>query len=134
MTMTEKSLQVQEKKELEGRAESTRTVPVYVPAVDIFETTNDMTVLVDMPGVAEQGVSIDLNNDELTISGTMAQQANTETMLLQEYQSGDYYRQFNVSQAIDRDQIEASFSNGVLKIVLPKAEIAKPRKINIKTT
>lgn len=133
MTMTEQSLQVQEKKELQGRAESTRTVPLYVPAVDIYETTNDMTVLVDMPGVAEQSVSIDLNNDELTISGTMAEEAKTETMLLQEYQSGDYYRQFNISQAIDRDQIEASFGNGVLKIVLPKAEIAKPRKIEIKT-
>jgi len=107
---------------------------VYVPAVDIFETTNDMTVMVDMPGVAEQSVSIDLNNDELTISGTMAEEAKTETMLLQEYQSGDYYRQFNVSRAIDRNQIEASISNGVLKIVLPKAEIAKPRKIDIKTT
>ncbi len=131
--MADKSLQVQEKKEIQSPAESTRDVPIYVPAVDIYESENELTLLVDMPGVAEDSVSIDLNNDELTIQGTVPREGEEETMLLQEYRVGDYYRQFKVSQAIDRNRIEASIKNGVLKVVLPKAEIAKPKKIEIKT-
>lgn len=132
--MTDKSLQVQEKKEVQSRAESTRTVPVYVPAVDIYESADGVTLLVDMPGATEETVAIDLDNDELTIRGTVPEENTTETLLLQEYRTGDYYRKFEISHVIDREKIEANINNGVLKVVLPKAEIAKPRKIEIKTT
>lgn len=131
--MNEKELQLEEKKELQTAAESTRDVPVYVPPVDIYESENDLTLLVDMPGVPIEKVEIDLNNEQLTIKGTVPAEEIKGTLLLREYAVGDYYRQFRVSKLIDHDKIEASMKDGVLKLVLPKAEVSKPRKIAVKT-
>ncbi|MCK8600931.1 Hsp20/alpha crystallin family protein [Desulfoferrobacter suflitae] len=131
--MTDKDLQVQEKQELQTKSESTRNVPIFVPAVDIYESENELTLLADMPGVPIGNVDIDLNDDQLTIRGTAPEQEQSGTALLREYSVGDYYRQFTVSSAIDREKIVASMKDGVLKLVLPKAEAAKPRKIEVKT-
>ncbi|MHC1743570.1 MAG: Hsp20/alpha crystallin family protein [Syntrophobacteraceae bacterium] len=130
--MADNSLQVQEKKEVQSSGEPTRNKPVFVPAVDIFETEGSLTLVADMPGVALESVSIDLDKDQLTIRGTVDSYTNEHTPLLSEYAVGDYYRQFNVSNAIDRAKIEATMKDGVLKVTLPKAEAAKPRKIEIK--
>lgn len=131
--MTEKELQLEEKKELQTSSESTRNVPIYVPAVDIYESADELTLLADMPGVSSEHVEIDLNNDQLTIRGTVAVEDGPGTPLLQEYSVGDYYRQFTVSSLIDQSKIEASMKDGVLRVVLPKAEASKPRKISVKT-
>lgn len=130
--MSEKDLQVQEKQELQTKSESTRNVPIFVPAVDIFESANELTLLADMPGVPIENVDIDLDNDQLTIKGTAAGVQEEGTVLLREYSVGDYYRQFTLSNVIDRERIQASMKDGVLKVVLPKAEAAKPRKIEVK--
>lgn len=130
--MADNSLQVQEKKEVETTGEHTRNKPVFVPAVDIYETEADLTLVADMPGVGIDDVSIDLEKDQLTIRGTVAENATDRAMLLREYGVGDYYRQFNLSSAIDRAKIEATMKDGVLKVVLPKVEAVKPRKIEIK--
>lgn len=132
--MADKDLQVQEKQELQSKSESTRNVPIFVPAVDIYESENELTLLADMPGVPIDNVDIDLNDDQLTIKGTAAEEDQGGTALLKEYSVGDYYRQFTVSSAIDREKIKASMKDGVLKLVLPKAEAAKPRKIEVKTS
>lgn len=131
--MTEKDLQVQEKQELQTGAESTRNVPIFVPAVDIYESESELTLLADMPGVPIENVDINLDNDQLTIKGSTSVGQEEGTLLLREYLVGDYYRQFTVSNIIDRDKISASMKDGVLKLVLPKAEAAKPRKIEVKT-
>jgi HSP20 family protein len=132
--MEEKNLQIQEKRELASQSETTRDVPVYIPAVDIYETERELTLLADMPGVPLEKIDIDLNDDQLTIRGTVAIEEEKGTVLLREYPMGDYYRQFTVSSAIDRSKIEASMKDGVLKVTLPKAEIAKPRKIAVKSS
>ena len=132
--MTDKDLQEQEKQELQTKSESTRNVPMFVPAVDIYESENELTLLADMPGVPIDNVDIDLNDDQLTIKGTAATEEQTGTSLLREYSVGDYYRQFTLSSAIDREKIAASMKDGVLRLVLPKAEAAKPRKIEVKTS
>ncbi|MGA7875582.1 MAG: Hsp20/alpha crystallin family protein [Desulfoferrobacter sp.] len=132
--MADKDLQVQEKQELQTKSESTRNVPIFIPAVDIYESENELTLLADMPGVPIDNVDIDLNDDQLTIKGTAAAEEQGGTALLREYSVGDYYRQFTVSSAIDREKIKASMKDGVLKLVLPKAEAAKPRKIEVKTS
>ena len=132
--MTDKDLQVQEKQEVQTKSESTRNVPIFVPAVDIYESENELTLLADMPGVPIDNVDIDLNDDQLTIKGTAVAEEQTGTSLLREYSVGDYYRQFTVSSAIDREKIAASMKDGVLKLILPKAEAAKPRKIEVKTS
>lgn len=130
--MNEKDLQVQEKQELQTKSESTRNVPIFVPAVDIFESANELTLLADMPGVPIENVDIDLDNDQLTIRGIADAVQEEGTVLLREYSVGDYYRQFTLSNVIDRERIQASMKDGVLKVVLPKAEAAKPRKIEVK--
>jgi len=130
--MTDKDLQVQEKKELQTEAENTRDVPVFIPPVDIYESDGELTLLADMPGVPPENVEIDLNNNQLTIKGVAAKPENGGRALLREYAVGDYYRQFTLSEAIDRGKIAASMKDGVLRVVLPKAEAARPRKIDVK--
>jgi len=132
--MADKDLQVQEKQELQTKSESTRNVPIFVPAVDIYESQNELTLLADMPGVPIESVDIDLKDDQLTVRGQGATEEQGGTVLLREYAVGDYYRQFTLSNAIDREKIVASMKDGVLKLVLPKAEAAKPRKIAVKTS
>ncbi len=131
--MTEKELQLRGKQELAGK-EQTRPGPVFLPSVDIFETEQEITLLADMPGVATDRVSIDLNEDQLTITGDVeAQAADKEGVLLREYETGRFQRSFAVSDRIDQGKITASMSDGVLRLVLPKAEKAKPRRIEVKT-
>lgn len=129
--MADKDLQVQEKRELQTGSESTRNVPIFIPAVDIYETDKELVVLADMPGVPMENVEIDLNNDQLTVRGSGSTGQMAGTQLLSEYAGGDYYRQFTLSNIIDRSKIEASMKDGVLKVNLPKVEAAKPRKITV---
>jgi HSP20 family protein len=133
--MEDKDLQIHEKKEVEATAESTRNVPVFIPAVDIYESEQALTLVADMPGVPLENVDIDLDADQLTIRGMVPQKAeNNGRVLFKEYTAGDYYRQFTLSNDIDREKIQASMKNGVLKLVLPKAEAAKPRKISVQAS
>jgi HSP20 family protein len=132
--MTEKELQVREKQEVKAGLESTRNVPVYVPPVDIYESQDAIVILADMPGVAPEGVDVDLRDNQLTFTGKVVLEESKERMLLQEYGVGDFYRQFTLSSRIDQGKIEASMKAGVLVLTLPKAEVAKPKKITVKTT
>jgi len=84
--MADKDLQLREKQELQSEAEHTRPGLVFTPAVDIFESEEEITVLADMPGVASDGVTIDLHNNELKISGEVEEQGSEkERYLLREY-------------------------------------------------
>lgn len=128
-----KALQAKEKAEVTTPAEQTMAGPVFTPAVDICETEKDITVLADMPGVKASDLAIDLNDNVLTLSGTVASpQGKDEVDLLREYRTGKYFRQFTLSEVIDQAKIEAKLSDGVLRLTLPKVEAAKPRKIEVK--
>ncbi len=132
--MAEKDLQIEEKQEVQATGESTRNVPVFVPAVDIYESENALTLVADMPGVPIENVDIDLDSDQLTIRGTIPPQDENGKEIFREYTAGDYYRQFTLSSDIDREKIQAAMKDGVLKLVLPKAEAAKPRRITIQSS
>jgi len=113
--------------------EQTRPGPVFVPAVDIFEQEGNITMLADMPGVTTDDLEIDLHENVLTMTGNVKDTGGeNETELIREYHVGRYYRQFTVSDKIDQDKIEASLTDGVLRLILPKAEASKPRQIAIK--
>jgi HSP20 family protein len=131
--MTEKELQAKEKVELQTTADSTRDVPSYIPAVDIYESAEALTLVADMPGVGPENLVIDVHDDLLTIRGTVTPEGDKERMLLQEYGVGDYFREFTLGRTIDQSKIEAGMKNGVLTLTLPKAEAIKPRKITVKT-
>lgn len=132
--MADKDLQFPEKKEMQTTAESTRNVPIFIPAVDIYESEQALTLVADMPGVPIENVDIDLDGEQLTIRGGVLKPDETGRVLFREYTAGDYYRQFTLSNDIDREKIQASMKDGVLKLVLPKAEAAKPRKIAVKSS
>jgi len=120
------------KRELTG-AESTRPGRLFTPAVDILETKDAIMVLADMPGVQTEGLNIDLRENVLTIDGAVDQAAiEDEQALLREYESGSFHRQFRLSNAIDQGRIDATLRDGVLRLTLPKAEAALPRKIEVR--
>jgi HSP20 family protein len=132
--MAEKELQVREKQELQTDAEHTIPGVVFTPAVDIFESEEEITLLADMPGVPSDGVTIDLHNDELKVTGEVEPQGSeNETPLVREYETGRFHRHFSLSDRIAQDKITASMKDGVLRLVLPKVENAKPRKIEVKS-
>ena len=107
--------------------------PIFLPPADIYETRDNIVVLAEMPGVALDGVDITLERRVLTIRARSA--ANDHAgyqRVYNEYANGDYERAFTLSENIDRDRIEATLKDGVLHLVLPKAETAKARKIELK--
>lgn len=115
-------------------AEPTREGRVYVPATDIYEKDDAILVRCDMPGVTQDGIDIRLENTELEISGTQGGgRPDDMDLLMGEYDTGVFRRKFSVPQLIDRENIRARLHNGVLDIELPKAEQAKPRRIEIAT-
>ena len=131
--MAEKDLEAKEKMEFQTTAESTRDVPSYIPAVDIYESAEALTLVADMPGVGPENIAIDVHDNHLTLRGTVTPEGEKERVLLQEYGVGDYFREFTLGRTIDQSKIEASMKHGVLTLNLPKAEAIKPRKISVKT-
>lgn len=128
-----KEIQVVEKVAAETGGEQTREVPVFAPRVDIYETDEGLTVLAEMPGVDKDGLVIDLKDYTLTLRGAVQPaQAEGRSVVHREYEVGDYFRQFALSEVIDQAGIAASLKDGVLTLVLPKVEPAKPRKIEVK--
>jgi HSP20 family protein len=129
------ALQVQdtEKREVaETGAERTRDRLAFVPRADVYETGDAIVVVADMPGVDENSVDITLENNVLTINGYVEpEQPEGYGLAYAEYQVGDYLRAFTLSDQIDREGIEATVKDGVLRLHLPKAAAAKRRRIPI---
>jgi HSP20 family protein len=127
-----KSIQVKEKQQVAAPAEQTHAGPIFTPAVDIFETLKEITLLADMPGVRAEDLNIDLRENILTVSGDVAPfEEKDEQDVLVEYEVGKYFRQFTLSEVIDQNKIDAQLKDGVLRLHLPKVEKAAPRKITV---
>ena len=130
--MEEKEMVRQEKKEVKKAGEEMRPGPVFIPAVDILENPNEIMILADMPGVDGKDVDIDLREDVLTIRGSVSPvEAEKEVSVYREYNWGDYFRQFTLTEVIDQEKISAKMDDGVLRLTLPKKERVKPKKIQI---
>ena len=130
---TSKELQAKQKTEVSTPAEQTTPGTVFVPAVDIFESEKDITLLADLPGVKIEDLKIDLRDNTLTLIGEVAPfKPAEEDDILVEYEVGSYYRQFTLSEVINQDKIDARLEDGVLRLVLPKSEKAVPKKIAVK--
>lgn len=128
-----KELQAKEKMEAAPPAEQTKPGKVFTPAVDIFETEKELTLLADLPGVKTEHLTIDLSDDVLTLVGEVKPfEGPDEEDFLIEYEVGTYYRQFTLSELIDQNKIDAQLNDGVLRLHLPKVEKATPRKITVK--
>lgn len=129
-----KALQAKEKAEVTTPAEQTKPGIIFTPAVDIYETDREISLLADMPGVRAGDLSIDLHENVLTLDGDVrSPEGANEVDVIREYRTGKYYRQFTLSQVIDQEKIDAELRDGVLRLRLPKVEAATPRKITVKS-
>ena len=136
MASTEsRALQAKEKAEVTSAGEQTRPGLVFTPAVDIFETDKEITLVADMPGVKAQDLDIDLHENVLSLDGDVqSPEGSDEVDVIREYRTGKYYRQFTLSQVIDQGKIEAAMKDGVLRLTLPKVEAATPRRIEVRVS
>jgi len=132
--MADKKQELQFKEEQPmSEAEYTRSRKMYVPGVDIAETGDAIMLIANMPGVDEKDVDIVLEKNILTITGTFDPEYNKNYRIAYaEYNVGNYRRAFEISSDIDRDKIDATVKNGVLKLILPKAGPAKTKKIKVR--
>ena len=130
--MTDQELQVQRKRKVEKKQESTVPTRVFLPVTDIFETDQALTVILEMPGVDKERVEVGIENDILTIIGRIDfSRYEALTPLYTEYNIGNYSRSFQISSKIEQKDIRAELKDGVMTLVLPKAEAAKPRRISV---
>lgn len=102
--------------------------------IDVYSTDNEFVVTAAVPGVKPEDVEITYENDTLTIRGQMPQRFDGVTYLFAERFHGSFVRTLQMNVPIDADKIEATFDNGILTLVLPKAEAVKPRVIKVKAT
>lgn len=108
---------------------------VVVPAFDIQETEDGVRVLLDMPGVAQEQLDIQLEKQQVFIKGTIAlEKEEGMTLLFNEFSATEYQQTLNLSPEIDIEKISASFQSGVLILDLPKKAALKPRKIEVKVS
>ncbi|THB68801.1 MAG: Hsp20/alpha crystallin family protein [Desulfovibrio sp.] len=116
--------------------ETRKTLPKYRPATDIIEGEDGYAIVLDVPGLAREDLVIDLNKQELVISGKTGYPAEPEDKGDRKYThvefgGCEYRRTFTLSDTVDREKISAKLENGILFVSLPKAEKAKPKRIEI---
>ncbi len=113
-------------------AERTRGGQFFRPNCDIVERADELLVLADVPGAQGDRIDVKFEDGTLSIHAPIDRRQAPETeYLLCEYAVGDYWRTFQVSEAVDASKISAEYANGVLTLHLPKAESLKPRKIAV---
>jgi len=113
----------EERQSLKGR-------PVVSPLVDIYENKDEYLVIADLPGVANDHLSVKLDQGELTLEGQWIEE-DKGSPVAREYRPIDFRRTFLVPDSVDAEKISANLANGVLKVRLPKSEGVKPRRIEI---
>ncbi len=130
--MTEKKGIEKKEASTPERGERTRQRRVYTPDVDIIERKGEMVVIADMPGVDEKTVDITLEKNDLTIYGRVDPEIpDNHRLLLSEYGVGDFHRVFTLSDDVDKEKIQATVKNGVLKIILQKMEPIRTKQIPV---
>ena len=131
--MAEKQeVRVQEKREVEKEQESTRPMRAFMPTADVFETEDALTISLEMPGVSKDNVDVGIENGLLTVEGRI-DFGKYEGLqpVYSEYNVGPYRRSFRISSRIDQERISAEMRDGIVTLVLPKAEETKPRRIKV---
>lgn len=114
-------------------SESTHEPERYItPLVDIFETDGQLSVVADLPGVAEESINVSVEKDVLTIKATPTKSEGRGEAVWREFESTGYFRQFRLGNKIDQGAIKAEYRHGVLRLTLPFAAESKPRQISVK--
>lgn len=129
--MTEQTLCTTENSQEVQTAEP--RIPVYRPRVDLVDSGDAVVLWADLPGADENSVDITIEKDTLTLKATISPaQFDGMKPLMREYGEGHYERTFAISEEIDRDNVEAVVTQGVLKLTLPKSKETAMRKVAVK--
>jgi HSP20 family protein len=129
---SKQELQVQQKREVEKKEETTVPARVFLPAADIYETQDQLKVILEMPGVDKSNVDVRVEDGVLTVEGRLDFSKYRELQpLYTEYNIGHYSRSFRLSTKIDQSKIGAEMKDGVLSLSLPKVAEAKPLTIQV---
>jgi HSP20 family protein len=128
----QQELAVRDKKELVTKEEKTVPTRYYIPSTDIYETSDALTVVMEVPGVEKKDITVGLENDNLRVEARIdfSKYEGLEPVYT-EYNVGHYARAFTLSDKIDREKIGAQVEDGVLTLTLPKVKEAQPRRITI---
>ncbi len=112
------------------------TTGAWMPVVDIFEEANALRIVAEIPGVKPEAIKISVENNVLTIQGTKEQVAEEKAEKVHRYERtyGAFERSFTLPATVDPEHIKATYVAGVLTLMLPKVEKAKPRQIKIEVT
>lgn len=104
------------------------------PAIDMYQTENDVVVKASIPGMKAEEVQINITGDVLTLKGEVKQddQRNDRAWHIREHRFGSFERSVALPTAVKTDKAEAVFENGILTVTLPKADEVKPKTINIR--
>ena len=130
---SKQELQVQQKRELEKKEESTVPAREFLPTADIYEDEDALNVVLEMPGVDKGNVEVSIEDGLLKVGGRLDFSKYQDLQpLYTEYNIGNYSRSFSLSDQIDQNKIAAEMKDGVLSLKLPKAKQAKPRTVQIK--
>ena len=116
-----------------GNDDSTSATAEWAPAVDIAEHADKYVLHADVPGVDPNAIEITLEKGVLTLSGSREQaveQNGVESRRVERI-SGRFLRRFTLPESVDAENVKASGKHGVLELVIPKREAAKPRKISV---
>jgi HSP20 family protein len=130
--MAENSLVKGEKKTEVVRPEPTHATVTFAPRVDIIETAEELLLYGDLPGVRPEDLDIRFENGELILQTRCSPRHQPANQLLSEFEVGDFYRVFTLSESIESARIIADLKQGVLTVHLPKSEVVKPRRITVK--
>jgi HSP20 family molecular chaperone IbpA len=129
---SKQELQVQQKRERENKEEATVPARIFVPPADIYETPDALKVVLEMPGVDKSNVNVLVEDGVLTVEGRLDFSKYQDLQpLYTEYNIGHYSRSFRLTTTINQSKIGAEMKDGVLALVLPKAEAAKSRTIQV---
>ena len=130
--VSKQELQGQQKRQVEDKEEATIPVRQFLPNTDIYETETALTVVLEMPGVEKTNVEVAVEGGVLKVYGRIDfSKYEGLQPIYTEYNIGHYARSFRLSSKIDQTKIEAQMNDGVLSLVLPKVEEAKPRAISV---
>jgi HSP20 family protein len=115
------------------RADEPAATTTWSPSVDIFETEGEIVVKAELPGLDRKDISLHLENNVLTLRGDRKFEKETkeENYHRIERSYGNFSRSFSIPATVDEEKIRADYKDGVLHIVLPKKEQAKPKQIKI---
>ena len=116
----------------EGRDESL-TTSSFAPAVDVYEDEHQVTLKIDVPGIDEKDIDVQVENHTLTVHGErkIEKEEKEENYRRVERHYGTFTRTFTLPQTVDAESVSATYDKGVLNIALPKKAEAKPKQIKV---